>query len=252
MNFPETEGYVNDGVLGKGQILLLAAPVWSMKSVVALNMSHSLVTAEDFLCRYKVPQPLNVLFLDKEIGMKGFNERVKLFYPEEKELPDNFWVVSKEDKDILFKIDQKGSLKPLKDMLKSLKPNVVIMDCLNPFLSEEEGEQTFSSVADNIAMLQFEFAAFGLSFIIIHHMREVQEGADPLSWYNIRGHGKLVDWPDTRITMHRHRKKGKASNELSFRFMLRHGAQQDDLMLKVDERLRLLQGKKSRFGESQF
>ena len=241
MEFPESDAYVSDGILGKDQVLLLAAPAWSMKSVVAINMAHSLATGEDFLCKFKVQKPIKVLFLDKEIGLRGFNERARLFYPEKDDLPENFSIVSKEHKEIQFKIDDKGSLKPLKDMLKSLKPNVVIMDCLNPFLSQEEGEQAFSRAADNIAMLQFENQDHGLSFIIIHHMREVSEGTDPLNWYNIRGHGKLVDWPDTRITMMRDMKKvrNKVINKLSFRFMIRHGGLQEDLTLRANDCLRL-------------
>ena len=135
-----------------------------------------------------------------------------------------------------FKIDREQSvIENLKPELDRRQPNVVILDCLNPFLSEEESEHTYSRAADTVSMLQREYASIGMSFIVIHHMREPPQGFDPLSWYNIRGHGKLVDWPATRIMMIK-RPVGKESKliaKLTMRFMLRHGADPGDIHLSV-------------------
>ena len=234
--FTEPPEYIKDGILGEGQVLILGAPVSSYKSIVAINMAHCLSLGKKLFNSFDVVKPTRVLFLDAEVGTYYFHQRLKMFY--EKEKAPEWWIASKEDKGTQFRIDQRLTLKPLYKEIEEIKPNVIILDCLNPFLSDEEGEQTFSRTADNVNFLQHKYPSLGLSFIIIHHMREIQPGSDPLSWYNIRGHGKLVDWPATRITMVRRRRKDeKEKHKLTMRFLLRHGPDRPDLNLIVDENL---------------
>ena len=106
--------YVAGGVLGKGQVMILAAPVWSMKSVVALNMAHQLASGLDFLSTFATPKPCNVLFLDNEIGLTYFQERLKLFYPDTSDLPKGkIRLCSREHESTQFHIDSKSTLDPL-------------------------------------------------------------------------------------------------------------------------------------------
>ena len=229
--------YVESGILGESQVLVLAAPVDSFKSVTALNFAHCLATGGKLFGEFVIPKPVKVLYLDGEIGLHYFQERLKLFYAKSEDISENLVLASKEEAATQFKLDALTQLGELKKVLNDVKPNVVILDCLNPFLSDEESEQTFSRAAANVHLLQIEHKERGLSFIIIHHMREVPIGGDPLSWYHIRGHGKLVDWPATRITMKK-AKRGKAA-ELTMRFLLRHGPEQPDLILNVNKNLRV-------------
>ena len=229
--------YVKSGILGESQVLILAAPVDSFKSITALNFAHCLANGEKLFGHFVIPKAVKVLYLDGEIGLHYFQERLKLFYAKPDTISDNLVLASKEDDATRFKLDVLLSLDRLKKVINDVKPNVIILDCLNPFLSDEESEQTFSRAAANVHLLQMEFKDQGLSFVIIHHMREVPIGGDPLSWYHIRGHGKLVDWPATRITMQK-TKKGKVT-ELTMRFLLRHGPEQPDLILNVNENLRV-------------
>ena len=229
--------YVESGVLGESQVLILAAPVDSFKSVTALNFAHCLANGEKLFGHFVIPKAVKVLYLDGEIGLHYFQERLKLFYEKPDDISDNLVLASKEDEATQFSLDNQMSFGKLRKAINDVKPNVIVLDCLNPFLSDEENEQTFSRAAANVHSLQIEFKEQGLSFVIIHHMREVPVGGDALSWYHIRGHGKLVDWPATRITMKK-AKKGKLM-ELTMRFLTRHGPEQADLIFNVDEKLRV-------------
>ena len=229
--------YVESGVLGKSQVLILAAPVDSYKSVTALNFAHCLANGEKLFGHFTIPKAVKVLYLDGEIGLDYFQKRLKMFYDKPDNISENLILASKEDEATQFKLDAVLSLGGLRRVIAGYEPNVIILDCLNPFLSDEENEQTFSRAAANVHLLQREFKNHGLSFVIIHHMREVPVGGDPLSWYHIRGHGKLVDWPATRITMKK-AKKGKLM-ELTMRFLMRHGPEQPDLIFNVSENLRI-------------
>ena len=221
--------YITNGLLGEGQVLLLAAPAGSFKSVIALNLANGLAKGEDTFGMFKIPNPVKVLYVDAEIGEDYFKQRLDLFYPNPSDAPENLSLVTREHAEIDFKLDFIGRLKPLKQMLNDLKPNVVILDCLNPLLQEEEGERAYSFAADHINRIQREYTDPRPSFIVVHHMRKINPDVDPLDISNIRGHSKLVDWPATRITV-RHDRPDK----LKLRFLLRHGPALDDLGLVVN------------------
>ena len=230
--------YIEGGILGKRQVLLLAAPVDSYKSVVALNMAHSLASGTKLFNYLNITEAVKVLYLDAEVGRHYFQSRLKLFYDDLSQIPENAHLETSEDEGTQFHIDRTHSLGKLKHVIERVEPNVIILDCLNPFLSDEEGEQTFSRAASNISTLQHEFSELELSFVIVHHMREIQQGTDPLSWYNIRGHGKLVDWPASRITMFcKNKSEREARKKLAMRFLLRHGPGMNDIGLVVKENL---------------
>ena len=154
-------------------MLLLAAPAGSFKSVIALNLANGLAKGEDTFELFKIPEPLTVLYVDAEIGEDYFKQRLDLFYPEADQAPENLTLVSKEDEMSDFKLDFQNRLNPLKQLLNDIKPNVVVLDCLNPLLQEEEGERAYSFAADHINRIQREYTDPRPSFIVVHHMRKI-------------------------------------------------------------------------------
>jgi RecA-family ATPase len=226
--------YIAGGILGKNQVMLLAAPAATYKSIIGMNMAHCLASGEKLFGRFSVPEKNRVLYLDAEVGLHYFQQRLKKFYKDTNTIPSNIYLATKEHPSTNFTIDNEFSLSNLNEEIERTQPNIIILDCLNPFLSDDETEQTFSKVAANVEYIQRRFAELELSFIVLHHMRKMGKDDDPLSWYNVRGSSKLTDWPATRVMV------GKVKNKnpqflarLASTWIFRHAPQIERLDLVV-------------------
>lgn len=241
----EPEEYIKGGILGLRQVMVVAAPTGSFKSIFGLNMAHALGSGTKVFDRFEVTRPINVSIFDKEIGRVYLRQRLQKFYSNGKRPPSRVRISAPEDDETDFALDSPGSLDIFKREIETSQPNVIILDCLNPFIMGDESEETYSRVAKNVETLQKHFKELNLAFVILHHMREIGLGSDPLSMYSVRGHGKLVDWAATRVMMHRKpntKETPEVMAKLVSRWVLRHGPEIPKLELQVKPNLQITTG----------
>lgn len=228
--------YILNGILGLRQVMLVAAPAASYKSILGMNIAHALGEGSKVFGEFPTNGPTKVALIDKEVGRYYLRKRLSLFYGGKRRPPGLVRISTPEDDESNFYLDQAHSLDPIRKEIDRAEPNVVILDCLNPMIMGDESEETFSIIERNVRKLQEDYKGLQISFIVLHHMREVATGQDPLSMYAIRGHGKLVDWAATRVMIHK-KTKFKASvgalARLTSRWVLRHAPEIPRLDLTV-------------------
>lgn len=237
----DKEEYIKGGILGLGQVMLIAAPAASLKSVVGLNIAHALGKGDKVFGQFETGGPTKVALFDKEIGRYYLQKRLRLFYARDPAPPRNVRFSAPEDEESNFFLDQSSSLDPIRKELDRAQPQVAILDCLNPMLLGEESGETYAMVARNVAKLQQEYGGY-MGIVLLHHMVKLSSDSDPLAMTNVRGHGKLVDWAATRVMLHRKTKFKAAPGliaRLSSRWVLRHGPEIPKLDLSVMSNLRI-------------
>ena len=75
---PPPVSFLIDGFLAMGSITALAAPVGQRKSLIALNVAHSLCTGEALFGRFTVhKETVRVVYLCPEMGISSFSDRLK-------------------------------------------------------------------------------------------------------------------------------------------------------------------------------
>lgn len=223
----ENRDQVEKGILSPGNIWLIFAPSASFKSMIAMNIAKSLAEGGKVLGKFQSARPLKVLYIDKEVGIEWFRERV-LRMAGPAGLSPNLFVASKGQAPAEIFLDNYTSIPPLVRAIEKTEAEVLVLDCLNPLMREEESQAAFKEVERTINTLAIKFP--NLSFILIHHMREIRSGDDPLSMYAARDSTKLIDMAATRMPMQvlppRKMGKGRVIGHMRAAVFLRHGAKE--------------------------
>lgn len=172
--------FLIDGFLTEDAITVIAAPVAQRKSIVALNVVHSLVTGEPLFGYFKVKKrPTRVLYCCPEMGIQSFSARLK-----------SMGLAPHLGK-TLFCTTMASDLFELKDITADeLKGAVVVLDTAIRFLKGDESNAAEMSVfAATVFRLIKDGAA---SVLLLHHSKKGTSEATELTLDNVmRGSGEL-------------------------------------------------------------
>ena len=192
--------YVERGVLSPGNIWLIFAPQESFKSTVALNISKDLAEGRPVFGQLKPNKTFKVLYLDKELGFDWAKDRIEKMYNLNTDLiPSNLFIATKGQKPLDIALQDSITLGPLLKTVEKIEPEILVFDCLNPFLTVPESEEAFKGVEHSFNVISRKFP--DIAFILLHHMREVRPDMDPLDIYNSRNSTKLTDMAAARMAL---------------------------------------------------
>jgi bifunctional DNA primase/polymerase-like protein/AAA domain-containing protein/primase-like protein len=172
--------FLIDGFLTQDAICVIAAPVAQRKSILALNVVHSLVSGEPLFGRFEVKKrPTRVLYCCPEMGIQSFSARLK-----------SMGLAAYLGK-TLFCTTMASDPFELKDITPDeLKGAVIVLDTAIRFLKGDESNAAEMSVfAATVFRLIKDGAA---SVLLLHHSKKGTSEAAELTLDNVmRGSGEL-------------------------------------------------------------
>jgi RecA-family ATPase len=197
---PSTDGWINNGILPRGGILLLGGPAKIGKTFLLLDMSYSLTWGGRLWgTEYEIREPTTVLYLDYEVGEYEFQRRVKL----RPTVPhDNLYYIAKPND---MWLDTRQGIEKLKTEIDAVGAKVVIVDPVSRAMLGHENDNTQVQVLfKHLDSLITSYK--DLSIVLSHHFGKPPQGEnrkdfDPFSPYNFRGASKWFDACDSLITL---------------------------------------------------
>jgi hypothetical protein len=210
-----------------------------------------------------VPTLCDVLIIEQEIGPRGLKERMaKVMANEPRKIwQDRLYYESKRPE---LMLDTPEGRKYIGDMIKDIKPNVLILDPISMMHGYDENS------TEKIALLFKHLEKFKqinpdkeMSVVISHHFKKpphdmngmIPVGFDRLDSYNFRGSSKWKDSPDVIMTMYRGKnidtQGGWESWETHVRWITRHGSPPPEMVMSVhgkadDGRVRFIRTKEQK------
>jgi hypothetical protein len=147
--------FLIEGFLALDSITALAAPVGQRKSLIALNVAHSLCTGEPLFDYFKVvKQPERVVYLCPEMGLSSFSTRLK-----------QIGLLEHVGKNLFCRTMDDTNLK-LSELDGELPGSVVILDTLTRFV---DGDQNSSEDMARFAQEVFRVKRQGATVLLLHH-----------------------------------------------------------------------------------
>lgn len=147
--------FLIEGFLALDSITALAAPVGQRKSLIALNVAHSLCTGEPLFEYFKVvKQPERVVYLCPEMGISSFSTRLK-----------QIGLLDHVGKNLFCQTMDDTSLK-LSELDGELPGSVVILDTLTRFVA---GDQNSAEDMSRFAQEVFRLKREGATVLLLHH-----------------------------------------------------------------------------------
>lgn len=182
-----------DGLLNRGELVIVTGQWDSFKSRFTAEFARAIVTGEKFLGHFPVQSSAPVFIIQKEINPAFYDERMIGLM---RGTPDDTkFYVSYED----FRFNNGYGIE-LGNIIKFHGIRLIIFDPLTYFWPDERSfdENSSGDVSNAISPI-LKLRATGCSFIFVHH--------DPKPSINgggiARGSSVLVNAPDARILLHR-------------------------------------------------
>ena len=154
---------IGDGVLLDKTILTIIGEAKAKKSFLALNIAVAMARGEGF-AGFTVNEKKKVLLLSAEGGYYPSRERIKQVTKDEAdEVLDSIFTL----KYVNLSVDDNENYEELTQMIRATSPDVVIIDPLIKFHSQDEN----SSAGMSIVFRRFRelIEDFGISIIVVHH-----------------------------------------------------------------------------------
>ena len=206
---------IDDGILlDKTMLMIIGAPK-NKKTFLAWNIAIALARGEGFAC-FKVKEEKRVLILSAEGGKFQMRDRLRTMItnPNENVLSN----VSYSNK-LIFDLNNEESFQHLIDQVQTEKPEVIILDPLIRFISEDENSSV--KIGQVFQRLRTLIDDFDISLIIVDHT-----GKDPSK--GARGSSVKRSEYDSAIYMH------SKDNNSRLSFDMRHIETPDDKHIKFN------------------
>jgi len=160
------EFFVN-GVMLKGQPLIIGGPEKSFKTTVMLDLAVSLATGTPFLNHFETPTPANVLVMSGETSVSTItrNARSVRNFKGLKRLPKNSMKLVG---DVPF-VDNIAELKILKKLIEKHETEVLIID--PTYFAITADQSSLSAVGEILRKLNRFCAKTGVTPVMAHHTK---------------------------------------------------------------------------------
>lgn len=189
--YPSNKWLVEDLIPSEAITLVSGAPA-SYKTFISIHLAQCVAEGKDFLGRYRIPQQMNVVVLDKENTPRdlkerfvniGMNKEASILYASNLE---RFYLTDEKDVDELI---QKLEEPPGSGLL--------IIDSLRRFhKGEENSSGDMSAIFDNLKKVTNR----GITIVILHHHRKEPVGGFA-SANSVRGSSDIIAAVDCHIAL---------------------------------------------------
>jgi len=203
-NPPKIDSIIGSGILMPQTLMFIHSMFGSWKSMFIMHTAYCITTGEDWLGYPVIKSP--VLIEQMEMGMVVDHQRAAKFDASHQPSPHGLWINHEEQ----LKIDTQYGMnrldKDISDVMKiSVEPPVVIIDPLYKAMAGSINDsQDVSKALTNLDFLKLKH---NVAFIIVHHDRQTQLGADskPIHRGAEEMGGNLYNpnWADTIMSMYK-------------------------------------------------
>jgi len=187
LNTPITESPspIGGGLLVPGRYTIVAATDGEGKTTFCLQLALCAVTATSFLGRFPIKKPVKVLYFCGENSRGDINQKIRRQIEELKSLLGrgieeelkNFILI--EPQNIDFLLDKKEGQAFLNSWLETHKPDIVIFDPLNNFISDSESLNNDTIARRTSKALNKIATDFKCFPILTTHFKKKQEDETP-------------------------------------------------------------------------
>lgn len=219
-----------EGLLNKGDILLLHGSEESFKSVFVLQMAESLATGVDFLKYWNVPQSRRVGVIETEIHEVMLGERLGKMFPAG-DPPEKLLVMREEALRGWRRLGLRSKFESVQKWVTENRIEVLMIDTANDFFRGPDNpsdERNVGEFFDELRNMRVD------SRIIVRHDRKRSVEADGQMHSNerIRGSAEWKEDPETIVGLQRtDRRTHAALLEVG---KLRYGAKPDPFKIWFD------------------
>ena len=217
------------GLLHEKEIAGLHGAPEVFKTIFTLQLAESLATGKSFLGAWPV-RKCRAYFLETEMSDSALGSRLDKMYAGETPPQGIYFANEKQLRDFRRASDLQQKFSLLREWLREVKPDVLILDTANPFFRGKESpndETTAGAFFDLLADLPTKVKLF----VRHNHKPRIDDsGGDAAA--KIRGSGQFWDVPDLLLEL---RRPDKRTNEAILSITkYRHGCKPDDLTLWLD------------------
>ena len=209
----EPQGVFGDGLLDKSGVMIISAPPKRGKSYLSIHAALCLASGIPFL-RWPVPEPLPVLYVNAEIGLHRFRERIDKATStlDEMQLGEfgmRFHAATRPQIDLSNPVD----FGIIEREVSRVGAGLVVLDPVSSiwFGKENEAEE----VSKLFAAIRHLAAETGASFLLCHHSSKNSGSQDDT--YQARGSGVWASAPETIVNMSKPRGAGQWQTRLIVR-----------------------------------
>lgn len=219
---------------------MIAAPPGIGKTFLSLSMIRGLTLGQPIFGNddFKVPAQARVLYIDQEVSPPSLQRRLSACFTNQELLTasDYFYAISGHPE---LSFSDPAGFQTLMEEVERVQPNVLVMDPIANLHNYEENSNTeISRLFQQINLLKAAGSDWGMSVVIVHHVKKPTEGVDPLDYHNIRGASVYIAQPDTILMLEKQVTLQRTSKSWSLkaRFSkVRHDAEVPTFLLKVNE-----------------
>jgi len=186
---PEPRAVAVDKVLGVGDLAIISGPYDTFKSSFALELAHSLATAEPFLGRFAVDHPLRTLVIQCEIDAGSYRDRVRQLGGHPDLLVWN---------DYAWSFERLGELPAIVD---ECGVEAIVFDPIGQMWPRHSrsGEPFNENLKTHVSPLLKVLRLLGPTIILVHHDPKKGQVENRAA-----GSSALLNDPDTRIFLDEH------------------------------------------------
>lgn len=236
-NRPDEPDLIGPGLLGPAEILLIAGPPKSMKSMLLQDMLVSAALGRDFLSgSFKTAQPRSCYWLQAEMTYKLLKKRVKAeqFTDAELELLSKNLAISDRFSILLDENGEREVAEAITDTFENSPPDIIAFDPLaNMFDGDSEN--------DNAEMMRFlrsriegvrRRVSNRSAIALVHHANKASRDLMEKDPFNcIRGAGALRGYYTSGMVIY---KPDEDSETRRLFFEFRSSAPPDPMMVRYD------------------
>ncbi len=237
MDIPEPEILVFPALVMKEGVTLVAGPSKMGKSILVLNLSHSLITGEPFLQVHPVKKA-SVLYLQTEMGAAAVKSRIKNLDL----VSEQFWVRNVEPGELKLNTSRKGDFGRRQDtghrdhivaLVQELREKAVDVLIVDPIYELLDGSEVDEFAMKSLfASLKAIARYTPCAVVAVHHTKKRQHN----DWQGpelASGHNILTRAPDALLTIVE-KPRGDDTYQYQLRCVLRHAAEPGPVELVRD------------------
>jgi len=221
---------VISGLLNEQEIAGLHGAPEVFKTIFTLQLAESLATGKPFLGVWRVPRRRRVYFFETEMSAAALGDRLGKMYVGQAPPSGVYFAEEARLKAFRRATDLQQKFGLLKEWVKEVKADVLVLDTANPFFRGKQSpndETTAGAFFDLLA----DLPARAKLFVRHNHKPRIDDSSGDAAT-KIRGSGQFGDVPDLLLEL---RRADKRTNEAILSVSkYRHGSKPDDLTLWLD------------------
>lgn len=243
----DTNVLISEGILKDNAILAVVGPSKSFKSFILNTLAIDLIVKRNLFAAFRsdhgrhgiafeVTKSCRILLIEQEIGEDDLEDRLapiydSLSHSEREMVSENLHTHSL---DHSVQLDTKEGFNQLRTIVRSVKPDVLILDPLIEFhTSNENDTQGMTKVVRKFDHLREEFAP--LAIVFSHHEGHASTQNPRVGIDRFRGNTAVGAKIDSALLINVHNRRAL---QLRIDFVLRRGKPLDSIFVALDETLR--------------